>query len=307
MAAAPSRWRRLLRWGAFLLLLPALGLAAAYVYLTHRTEGRFFDADGLRLHYTDEGVGPPVVLLHGFAVNADLNWRRPGLTAALARDFRVIALDLRGHGLSEKPHEAGRYGQQMVDDVVRLLDHLGLDEAQVVGYSLGGFIALKLAVTHPGRVRSIAPLGSGWEPPEHPTFQAALHEFASALARGESVGPLAAGLGGKREPPGVLHRLWVNLLTGYLNDPQALVAMIRGLPELAVTEAELRALELPVCSIAGDRDPLRASLDSMRGLLRDHTVRVIEDADHLTATMRPELLETLRSFLVTNASKGAHE
>ena len=79
----------------------ALVVGAAW-WLTERVEGRYFDSDGVRLHFTDEGFGPPVILLHGFAVNADLNWRLPGVTQALTPEFRVISLDLR-EGLRQWP------------------------------------------------------------------------------------------------------------------------------------------------------------------------------------------------------------
>jgi pimeloyl-ACP methyl ester carboxylesterase len=98
-------------------------------WITRRAEGRTFSAGDVRLHFTDEGAGTPVVLLHGFAVNADLNWRLPGVTQALSRNHRVIALDLRGHGLSDKPHDPERYGFAMAQDVIELLDHLGIAEA----------------------------------------------------------------------------------------------------------------------------------------------------------------------------------
>ena len=91
-------------------------------WLTRRVEGSYFDSDGVRIHFTDEGSGVPLVLLHGFAVNADLNWRLPGLTEVLAREFRVISMDLRGHGLSGKPHDPELYGDTMAGDVIALLD-----------------------------------------------------------------------------------------------------------------------------------------------------------------------------------------
>jgi pimeloyl-ACP methyl ester carboxylesterase len=149
-------------WTAILMAgLLATATGGIAFLATRRVCGQWLDADGVRLHYTDEGAATPVVLLHGFAVNADLNWRPPGITAALVRGFRVIALDLRGHGLSDKPHDPGRYGMEMLEDIPRLLDHPGIERAHVVGYSLGGIITLKLAATHPERLLSAAVLGAG--------------------------------------------------------------------------------------------------------------------------------------------------
>jgi pimeloyl-ACP methyl ester carboxylesterase len=111
-----------------------------------------FDANGVKIHYVVEGAGEPVVLIHGLGSSARINWQWPGTFAALARDHRVIALDLpwRNDGL------------QMVEDVILLLDHLKIRRAHIVGYSMGGMIALKLIAEHPDRVLSGAIGGMGW-------------------------------------------------------------------------------------------------------------------------------------------------
>ena len=89
-------------------------LMVVWYLLIHRVEGSFVVLEGVPIHYTTEGEGEPVVLLHGFAVNADLNWRLVGITERLATEFRVIAVDQRGHGLSGKPHEPASYGMELV-------------------------------------------------------------------------------------------------------------------------------------------------------------------------------------------------
>lgn len=112
-----------------------------------RPKANSFESGGTRIHYTEHGDGEPLVLLHGFAVNGDLNWRLPGLQQKLAEEFRVIVPDQRGHGASGS---APAYGIAMVDDLRRLLDHLGVDRAHVAGYSLGGVVTLKFATSIPG-------------------------------------------------------------------------------------------------------------------------------------------------------------
>lgn len=278
--------------------LLSIGRAAARYVSRPRPSPRSFESLGVPISYTDEGEGPPVVLLHGFAVNGRLNWRLPGVTETLTQDLRVISMDVRGHGRSGKPYDPNSYGLAMVEDVPRLLDHLGLERAHVVGYSLGGFIALKLATMSPERLLSIAALGAGWEPPGNTAFLEALPKLADALEAGKGIGPLMGNLGDERRKPGLKHRLWVKLLTRHFNDPRALIPMIRSLPLLAITEEELRNINTAVCSIVGGRDPLTASVDAMRGKLRRHTVLVIEDADHLEALMRPEFHEHLHAFLL---------
>lgn len=88
-----------------------------------------FDSDGVKISYTERGAGPPVVLIHGWAVDSGM-WGK--VTAALAPDFRVIAIDCRGHGRSDKPHEPAAYGPKMAGDIVRQLDHLRIPQAHLV-------------------------------------------------------------------------------------------------------------------------------------------------------------------------------
>ena len=260
---------------------------------------RYFDSDGVPIHYTEvgDGEGAPVVLIHGFAVNGELNWRLPGVTRALARDRRVICVDLRGHGRSGKPHAPDRYGAAMTLDIVRLLDHLGLGAAHLAGYSLGGYVTLKVATDAPQRVRSASVLGSGWEPPDNSALLAALPGLADALEAGRGVGPIAGNLGAERRRPGLGHTLWVKLMTRYFNDQRALVGVIRSVPDLAVSEAQLRALDVPLCSIVGSDDPLIESAEAMASVVRGLSVSVIAGADHIGAPARPELHAALRDFL----------
>ena len=272
-------------------------IGAAVLYITHRVQGSTFQTDDISIHYTDEGQGAPVFLLHGFAVNADLNWRRPKITQRLAKEFRVIAPDLRGHGLSDKPHKSDQYGLEMTYDVIRLMDHLEIPKAHLAGYSLGGFLALKLATTNPDRLLSVCALGSGWERPEESAFLDALQNFADSLESGKGIEPLAVGLGPNREKPTWTHSLWVRLMTSYFNDKQALIGVIRGLPALAIEEEELRSVKIPLCSIVGSRDPLKVGADALASHVSlTHRV-VVKDADHIQTTFRQETIDSLLHFL----------
>lgn len=125
-------------------------------------ESQFFDAKGVKIHYLIEGSGEPVVLIHGLDSSARINWQMPGTIDALAKDHQVIALDLPGYGESDKPADPAAYGEQWIDDVILLLDHLDIRKAHIVGYSMGGMIALKLIAEHPERVISGTLGGAGW-------------------------------------------------------------------------------------------------------------------------------------------------
>lgn len=280
------------------IVIVALAMTAAgWLVLTQRAEGRYFESAGVRLHYTDEGRGEAVILLHGFAVNADLNWRLPGLLGRLRGRFRLIALDLRGHGLSAKPQAPDAYGTEMIADVVRLMDHLQIQTAHIVGYSFGGFLALKFAVDHPERLRSVALIGAGWEPPNNSVFLAAIPKLQRALRQGHSIGPLSEHLGGRRASPSILHAGSVHLMTGYFNDSLALAALLEGLPQLTVQEPELSRIHRPVLAIVGELDPFRPSANALCGRLADYRMILVAGVDHLALATNEETQGTLLRFL----------
>lgn len=280
-------------------LLLACAAIAAYTWntVTSRTPGAFLEVNGVRIHYTDEGEGPPVMLIHGFAVQADLNWRRNGLIDAIKKEFRVIALDLRGHGLSSKPYNADAYGIEMAEDVIRLMDHLGIEKAHVVGYSLGGFITLKLATIHPERMTTACPLGAGWERRENSAILDMIEPLAQRLDQGKGIAPPSGQVGAGREKPDFIHTQTVRMLTRFFNDGRALAGVLRGLPELEVTEDQLRAVSVPVLSIVGTRDPLLTGVEQMEGRIADHEVVRIEGATHMTAARSVRLRESLIRYL----------
>jgi pimeloyl-ACP methyl ester carboxylesterase len=116
----------------------------------------------VRIWYCVQGRGEPVVLIHGWLSSDGINWELPGISASLAKDYRVISLDVRGHGLSDKPTTVDAYGRELVEDVARLLDHLKIKKAHLVGYSMGGIIAANFMVKHPERVLSGTLGGMGW-------------------------------------------------------------------------------------------------------------------------------------------------
>lgn len=116
-----------------------------------------FLSDGARLAFDDIGPAAPergtVVLVHGFATNAEENWRRLGWYAAVERSGRrAVALDLRGHGRSDKPHDPAFYAREaMAGDILALMDHLDIGRADLLGYSMGAHLALGAALAHPAR------------------------------------------------------------------------------------------------------------------------------------------------------------
>ena len=115
-----------------------------------------FCNDQIEIAYLDEGEGAPIVLIHGFASTAAINWVHPGWVTTLTKaGRRAIAFDNRGHGASTKLYDPAAYhSATMADDVRALLDHLGLPRADIMGYSMGARITAFLALAHPDRVRA---------------------------------------------------------------------------------------------------------------------------------------------------------
>ncbi len=265
--------------------------------LTNRTPGESFQSAGVTIHYTDTGSGTPVILVHGFAINSDLNWRNPGIAQKLETEYRVITMDLRGHGLSGKPHMSDAYGLEMAEDVVRLMDHLGISKAHLAGYSLGGILTLKLAVTHPQRFLSIALLGSGWEAPHTGPFHKTREQYALRLEAGKGVSPLSQSFEGQRKKPGLRHVVLVWFFTRYFNDGKALAAVIRHLDELAISRKDISAITLSVCVVIGENDPLLVGAKSLKEQVSLVNLTIIPDADHITILRKPEFITALKNCL----------
>jgi pimeloyl-ACP methyl ester carboxylesterase len=121
-----------------------------------------FDSDGIRISYTITGAGFPIVLLHGWASSYRDTWVDKGWVDLLAPIRQIIGVDQRGHGASDKPHEPEAYTPLvMAQDVVNLLDHLGIEKADVFGYSMGGGVAGALLGSHQDRLRAVAMGGIG--------------------------------------------------------------------------------------------------------------------------------------------------
>ncbi len=288
----PRRVVCVITCGLFLFLVPGV-----------RAQDKFFDSGGVKIRYTDHGQGEPVLLIHGFGINLDMQWALPGVIKELAKDYRVIAFDCRGHGLSGKPHDPKQYGMEIVDDAVRLLDHLHIQKAHVVGYSMGAMIAAKLLVTHPDRLRTATLGGAG--PVRKDQRQARFAEqLADSLEQGKGIAPLIEALTPVGKPkPSPEQIEGVSKLFTALNDTKALAAVVRGWKDLAVSDAELKANRVPTLALIGEIDPLKKGVDEIEGRLAHLKTVVVPGADHMTAFTRPDYLQALRAFLKKHGAR----
>jgi pimeloyl-ACP methyl ester carboxylesterase len=259
-----------------------------------RGDEGFFDSNGVKIRYLVEGRGESVLLIHGFTLDVEKSWGNPGTLKSLAKDYRVIALDNRGH---DKPHDPKLYGTEMVEDAIRLLDHLKIDKAHVVGYSMGANITLKLLVTHHDRVLSATLVGSGGIR-ENGSLVLDQGALAESLEQGKGFGPLIEALtpAGKPKPTEEEIKQINQRLTAD-NDIKALAAVMRGSTNLAVSDEKLKTNHVPTLALIGEIDPNKKRVDELNGRLSNLQIVVLDGADHASVITRPEFVKELKEFL----------
>lgn len=236
---------------------------------------------GQRIHYSVEGEGPTVVLQHGLFMDGPW-WKTAGFVDALADRFQVVCVDSLGHGRSDRPADPALYEQsQRAGDIVAVLDDLGVPRAHLVGYSMGGWMAVGVAKHHPERLASL--VVGGWDPiggmpngPMGPLTFPVFWGFARTVA------------------PELVS--WVTPA-----DEPAIAACFDALRQLEGAGAALRSLTVPVLLWDGRADPYHPAAQALSKAEGYEFVSV--EGDHLAACMNPErkTLEALRDFL-TRAS-----
>ncbi len=231
---------------------------------------QFFRSDDIRLAFVDEGEGDPILLIHGFASNHRINWLSTGwFTALLGAGRRVIALDNRGHGESDKLYDPDSYGTPvMADDAARLLDHLDIDRADIMGYSMGARITAFAGLQHAGRARSCVLSGLG-----------------SGLVKGVGApGPIAEALLAPTleevtTQAGRMFRIFADQTGG---DRRALAACITASRQ-TLTPAELGGLNVPVLVAVGTDDDIGGNAKELAKLIPGAEAFAIEGRDHMKA------------------------
>ena len=231
-----------------------------------------FDHDGMKFAYFDEGErgGPPTLLIHGFASSALVNWVHPGWLQTLTQQGRrVVAFDNRGHGASSKPHDPAAYHPSlMAGDAAALLDHLGIDRADVMGYSMGARVSAFLALEHGERVCSLVWGGLGiglvhgvgdWDP------------IADAL--------LAPSLDDVVHERGRMFRAFADKTK---SDRHALAACISS-NRVLVSEGQAARILQPTLIAVGTKDDIAGSPHDLADLLPDARAVDIPNRDHMLA------------------------
>lgn len=230
--------------------------------------------DGTALAYERHGDGPTIVLVHGFGSSRLQNWKSTGwFTGLTEAGFSIVAMDCRGHGDSGKPHEASSYGHdRMADDVVTVMDSCGLDAAPVCGYSMGGFIGLRLLAAHPDRVTRLAACGIGAnylnDSVTNPVVRQAL---ADAL--------LTPDIDSITDPRGRMFRAFADQPG---KDRLALAACMQAMsPHLPL--ATLGTLARPVLVVCGEKDDVAGPPGPLAQACGGGRAVIVPGKDHMSA------------------------
>jgi pimeloyl-ACP methyl ester carboxylesterase len=231
----------------------------------------FFESQGLRLSYAEYGQGPVVLCIHGFASSGKVNWLDTGWVETLVdAGYRAVTLDNRGHGDSDRPHDAELYTPvAMAGDAIALLDHLGVNRAALLGYSMGARIAAFASYAHPERVNCAIFGGMGLN-------------LIHGLSDGNDIiaGLLAPSLDSLTHPTARQFRIFADH-TG--SDRIALAACMETSRE-PMAKADVRRIPVPVLVAVGEADEMAGRPEPLAELLPHGEAFVIPKRDHMRAT-----------------------
>jgi pimeloyl-ACP methyl ester carboxylesterase len=227
-----------------------------------------FTHNGTTIAYLDEGAGDPVVLVHGFASTKEVNWVYPGWIKPLKdAGYRVLALDNRGHGASTKYYETERYHiPEMTKDVIALLDHLKIEKADFVGYSMGARISAYAAAHYPSRVRSATLGGMG------------IH-LVQNVSSGDTV---ARALEADRfeDVKDQVGREFRKFAEQTKSDLKALAALSRS-HQRTVPREDAAKIRVPVQIVVGTKDTVAGSGAELAELIPNSKFVSLEGKDHM--------------------------
>jgi pimeloyl-ACP methyl ester carboxylesterase len=245
---------------------------------------RSFAEDGIELAYIDEGEGQPVLLVHGFGSTHRVNWVDTGWVTTLNRaGYRVVAFDNRGHGASTKLYDPADYHTGlMAQDAARLLSHLGIRRAAVMGYSMGARIAAFLALARPDLVSAVVLGGLGI----HLVDGVGLPTTIADAMEAESLADI-------EDPMGLMFRAFAEQTKA---DRRALAACIRGSRQ-TLSREEVARIGQPALVAVGTRDRIAGSARELAALLPSGMALDIPDRDHNPAVGDKRFKEAVTTFL----------
>ena len=272
-------------------------------------EHRFETANGIRIHYAEAGEGDPLVLLHGWPQHW---WMWRDFIGPLAERFRVIVPDLRGHGWSDKPRSSYRK-TEFLDDVVALLDRLGLERVRFVGHDWGGWTGMLAGLREPDRIERLVVMSipHPWRRRPHPQL---LLAGTYQLVVGGPLGKVAMQrLGFARtilkagRAIGSFSAEELDMYDAVQREPDAAEATVRIYRSFLLHEAapwasgnfKAARLTVPTLWLVGEKDPLASVSDGgYRDYADDMTLEFVPDGGHFMPEELPlKLRERVLDFL----------
>ncbi len=244
-----------------------------------------FRSGPVDIAYQDEGTGEPVLLIHGFASSREVNWVGPGwVKTLLDAGYRVISFDHRGHGASGKPHEPDDYNtERMAEDAARLLDHVGVERADVIGYSMGARVGAFMALLFPEKVRALVMGGLGIHLVDGVGLPQTIADAMDAPSLDDVTDPMG--------------RMFRSFADANRQDLKALAACIRGSRQV-LSRAEVGRIFQPVLVAVGTRDAVAGDAHALTALLPNGEALDIPNRDHNPAVgdkvFKQGVLEFLR-------------
>jgi pimeloyl-ACP methyl ester carboxylesterase len=243
-----------------------------------------FNSAGVEIAYSDEGSGSPVLLIHGFASNGRVNWQATGWTKTLLHaGYRVIVIDNRGHGESEKLYDSEKYSASiMADDAGRLLDHLGLARAAVMGYSMGARISAFLTLQRPEKVSRVV-------------FAGLAERMVLGVGGSEEIhaGLKAESWRAVTDPNARAFRLFAETTKSDLN---ALAACIRS-SRVKIKPEALASITCPVLVVAGELDDISGPVQPLVDVMQTARGVVLPGRNHMNAVGDSGYKKAVLAFL----------
>lgn len=290
------------------LFVLTLGVVAASAAAAH--EDRYLDASGVKIRYIDTGKGAEtIVLLHGGTSRLE-SWITPGVVDNLAKDFRVIAFDARGHGKSDAPREPAAYGRQQALDVVRILDALNIRRAHIIGFSLGSSTVAQLLTLHPERfLTGVQVAGAGRSPEEanDPRIETEAAEIArDCISRSRLMRQAPAGM--KPTEEDIQQRI-AACRADKTFDQLATAASLRGYRDQAVTAEQMAAVKVPTLGIVGTLDHTLKAMQHLKTLRPAMKLVLLEGVSHTGKTgiqSNPALVSEIRLFIAEQRKAGSY-
>lgn len=249
--------------------------------------------DGVRIAYEIAGEGEPVMLVHGFASDRVQNWRAPGWYQTLnGAGYQVIALDCRGHGESDKPHDPAMYGHAtMADDVIAVMQDAGVGRALLMGYSMGGYISMSLLIKHPELFHKVVVAGVG-------ASYLDLNAAKAAVADPERRSMIADAL--LVDDVSTIKNETARNFRLFADQPGkdrlALAACMRGSRDV-FTREQLGGSQRPVLVVCGENDVLTGSPEPLAAVFADGRAVMVPKRDHMTTVGDKVYKQAVLEFL----------